>query len=144
MALGVTAFGSNEIRLPPGGQGRGHDEQKGAEEEVYVGLAGSGTFTVDDEVLDFGPGSYLRVDPRSTRVAEAGPGGLAYLAIGAPGRCCKSELAPPQPRDCPAHPASPPRRIRTKSSRTAPSPRGPHRTTRSARFAPEKFWGLTP
>ena len=84
MALGVTAFGSNEIRLSPGGQGRGHDEQKGAEEEVYVGLAGSGTFTVDDEVLDFGPGSYLRVDPRSTRVAEAGPDGLTYLAIGAP------------------------------------------------------------
>ncbi len=84
VALGVTAFGINEIRLPAGAQGRGHDEEESAEEEVYVGLAGSGTFTVDDEVLEFGPGSYLRVDPTSTRVPEAGPDGLTFLAIGAP------------------------------------------------------------
>ena len=84
VALGVTAFGINEIRLPPGAQGRGHDEEEYAEEEVYVGLAGGGTFTVDGEVLEFGPGKYLRVDPRSTRVVEAGPDGLTFLAIGAP------------------------------------------------------------
>jgi uncharacterized cupin superfamily protein len=83
-ALGVKAFGINEIRLPAGAQGRGHDEEEYAEEEVYVGLAGSGTFTVDDDVLSFGPGQYLRVDPTSTRVAQAGPDGLTFLAIGAP------------------------------------------------------------
>ncbi len=83
-ALGVTAFGINEIRLPAGAQGRGHDEEEYAEEEVYVGLAGSGTVTVDDEALSFGPGTYLRVDPSSTRVVEAGPDGLTFLAIGAP------------------------------------------------------------
>jgi mannose-6-phosphate isomerase-like protein (cupin superfamily) len=84
VALGVTAFGINEIRLPPNAQGRGHDEAELSEEEVYVGLAGSGTFTVDDEVLAFGPGTYLRVDPSSTRVVQAGPDGLTFIAIGAP------------------------------------------------------------
>ena len=84
LALGVSAFGINEIRLPAGAQGRGHDEEEYAEEEVYVGLAGGGTVTVDGEVLEFGTGKYLRLDPSSTRVVEAGPDGLTFLAIGAP------------------------------------------------------------
>ncbi len=84
LALGVSAFGINEIRLPAGAQGRGHDEEEHAEEEVYVGLAGSGTVKVDDDVMAFGPGTYLRVDPSSKRVVEAGPDGLTFLAIGGP------------------------------------------------------------
>ena len=93
-ALGVTAFGINEIRLPPGAQGREHDEADLDEEEVYVGLAGSGTFTVDGAPVAFGAGQYLRVDPRSTRLIEAGPEGLRFLAIGAPSgsRCGRPTL----------------------------------------------------
>ena len=83
-ALGVSAFGINEIRLPAGAQGREHDEADLDEEEVYVGLAGSGTFTVDGEPVAFGAGQYLRVDPGATRLVEAGPDGLRFLAIGAP------------------------------------------------------------
>ncbi len=83
-ALGVTAFGVNEIRLPAGAQGREHDEADYDEEEVYVGLEGSGTFTVDGEDVSFGAGDYLRVDPGSTRVIVAGDDGLRFLAIGAP------------------------------------------------------------
>lgn len=83
-ALGVTAFGVNEVRLAPGVGGPTHDEEEYAEEEVYFGLAGSGTITVDGERLAFGPGQYLRIDPASTRTVEAGPDGLRFLAIGAP------------------------------------------------------------
>ncbi len=96
LALGVSAFGINEIRLPAGVQGPPHDEAEYAEEEVYVGLAGGGTVTVDDEVLAFGAGKYLRVDPRATRAVEAGPEGLTFLAIGggaaaaAAGQGCRS------------------------------------------------------
>ena len=83
-ALGVSAFGINEIRLPAGAQGREHDEADFDEEEVYVGLAGAGTVTVDGAEVAFGAGQYLRVDPGSVRVIEAGPDGLRFLAIGAP------------------------------------------------------------
>ena len=81
-ALGVSAFGINEVRLPAGAQGPPHDEAEYAKEEVYVGLAGTGTVTVDDEMLAFGAGTYLRIDPSATRAVVAGPDGLTFLAIG--------------------------------------------------------------
>jgi quercetin dioxygenase-like cupin family protein len=83
-ALGVHAFGINEVRLPPGAAGPEHDEAELDEEEVYVGLDGSGTVTVDGQPVPFAAGQYLRVDPGSTRQVEAGPDGLRFLAVGAP------------------------------------------------------------
>ena len=64
-ALGTTAFGINEVRLPAGAEGLEHDEVETGHEEVYIVLEGGGTFTVDGEAVDVGAGDYLRVDRRS-------------------------------------------------------------------------------
>lgn len=82
-ALGATAFGLNEVALPPGAEGMEHDEADFDEEEVYVGLEGEGTFTIDGEDVPFRAGQYLRVDPASRRLVRAGDAGLRFLAIGA-------------------------------------------------------------
>ncbi len=81
-ALGVTGFGINEVSLPAGVQGPEHDEAEYDEEEVYVGLDGSGSITVDGDELAFGQGWYLRVDPGATRQVKAGPEGLRFLVVG--------------------------------------------------------------
>ncbi len=82
-ALGTTAFGLNEVRLPAGAEGAEHDETATGHEEVYVVLTGGGTFTVDGEDLAVSEGDYLRVDPSSTRQVVAGPEGLRFIVIGA-------------------------------------------------------------
>jgi uncharacterized cupin superfamily protein len=82
-ALGTTAFGLNEIRMPPGFEGVEHNESDTGHEEVYVILDGTGTFTVDGEKVTVDAGDYLRVDPGSTRLAVAGDEGMRFLAIGA-------------------------------------------------------------
>ena len=82
-AIGTTAFGLNEIRLPPNGAGREHDEAVTGHEEVYVVLAGGGSCTVDGVVVPLGTGDYLRVDPAATRLVAAGAEGMRFLAIGA-------------------------------------------------------------
>jgi uncharacterized cupin superfamily protein len=82
-ALGTTAFGLNELRMPPGFEGLEHDESETGHEEVYVVLAGSGTATIDGEDVAFAGGDYLRVDAASTRKIVAGPDGLRFVVIGA-------------------------------------------------------------
>jgi uncharacterized cupin superfamily protein len=82
-ALGTTAFGLNEVRLPPGAEGAEHDETATGHEEVYVMLSGEGTFTVDGEDVPVTEGDYLRVDSSSTRQVIAGPEGLRFIVIGA-------------------------------------------------------------
>jgi len=82
--LGVLAFGVNWIELPPGAEGREHDESGSGQEEVSVVIAGSGTFRVDGEDVQVSTGDFLRFDPETTRCPVAGPEGLTLLAIGAP------------------------------------------------------------
>jgi quercetin dioxygenase-like cupin family protein len=82
-ALGTTAFGINEIRLPAGAEGIEHDETETGHEEVYIVLSGSGTFTVDGEAVDVGEGDYLRVDAGARRVVVAGDEGIAFVAVAA-------------------------------------------------------------
>ncbi|HYM63920.1 MAG TPA: cupin domain-containing protein [Gaiellaceae bacterium] len=82
-ALGTTAFGLNEVRLPPGAAGAEHDETKTGHEEVYVVLSGEATFTIDGEEVAVAKGDYLRVDPSSTRQVVAGRDGLRFIVIGA-------------------------------------------------------------
>jgi quercetin dioxygenase-like cupin family protein len=82
-ALGTTAFGLNELRLPPGFEGPEHDETDTGHEEVYIGLEGRGTFTIDGAAVELCPGDYLRVDPSATRQLVAGPDGLRLIVIGA-------------------------------------------------------------
>ena len=61
-ALGTTAFGINEVRLPAGFEGPEHDEVETGHEEVYIVLEGGGTFTVDGDAVAVAGGDYLRVD----------------------------------------------------------------------------------
>lgn len=82
-ALGTTAVGINEVRMPPGFEGVRHDEAETGHEEVYLVLSGSGTATIDGESLPLVEGDYLRVDPASTRLVTAGDEGLTFVVVGA-------------------------------------------------------------
>ena len=82
--LGATAFGINHFTLPAGATGREHDESESGQEEVIIVLAGSGTMRVDGDELPLRPGSFVRLDPESTRVPVAGADGLEFVTIGSP------------------------------------------------------------
>ena len=82
--LNATAFGINWFDLGPGVVGREHDESETGQEEVYVVVAGSGTMTIDGEVVALHRGMFVRVDPESTRVPHAGDAGLTLVAVGSP------------------------------------------------------------
>jgi uncharacterized cupin superfamily protein len=75
IALGLKAFGLNQIEIPPGFAGPEHDESGTSHEEVYVVLSGS---------VELLPGRYVRVDAGATRQIQAGDAGLTFIAIGAP------------------------------------------------------------
>jgi len=82
-ALGTTAFGINEVRLPAGAAGMRHDESETGHEEVYVVLAGAGMVRIDDDEIVVEAGDYLRVDAPATRQVLAGPDGLRFIVVGA-------------------------------------------------------------
>jgi quercetin dioxygenase-like cupin family protein len=81
--LGVEAFGINWIELPPGAEGREHDESESGQEEVNVCVRGGGVYRVEGEEVQVRVGTFLRFDPDSTRVPVAGPEGMTLLAVGA-------------------------------------------------------------
>jgi uncharacterized cupin superfamily protein len=83
-ALGVTAFGINQITLPAGTAGSLHDEAQTGQEELYLVLEGSGTMRVDGDEVELRPGVYVLVPAGTERQLHAGDAGLGYLAIGAP------------------------------------------------------------
>lgn len=60
--------------------GHSHDEQ----EEVYVVTRGSGRMKIGDEVIELKELDAVRVAPEMVRAIEAGPGGIEFIAIGAP------------------------------------------------------------
>lgn len=80
-ALGTTAFGINEIRLPAGANGIEHDEVETGHDEVYLVLDGTGTWRIDGEEVPLAEGDYLRVPPESTRVVRAGPDGVRFVVV---------------------------------------------------------------
>ena len=81
--LGCEAFGINWFELPPGTEGREHDEGSSGQEEVNVIVRGSGVYRVDGEEIPVRAGSFVRFDPETTRQLVAGDEGLTMLAIGA-------------------------------------------------------------
>ena len=81
--LGVEAFGINLYELPPGAEGREHDETGSGQEEVSVVVRGDGHWRVDGEDVPVREGSVIRFDPESTRCPVAGADGLAFFSIGA-------------------------------------------------------------
>jgi quercetin dioxygenase-like cupin family protein len=81
--LGVQAFGINWFEIPPGMEGREHDETESQQEEVNVIIRGSGIYRVEGEEIPVREGTFLRFDPGTTRVPVAGPEGMTMIAVGA-------------------------------------------------------------
>ena len=81
--LGCEAFGINWFELPPGAEGREHDEAATGQEEVSVVIAGSGHWRIDGKEVPVRAGTFLRFDPESTRCPVAGSDGLTFVSVGA-------------------------------------------------------------
>jgi len=80
-ALGAETIGVSLQRLKPAARGAfGHRHHR--DEEIYVVVSGSGRALVDDEIVELGPWSALRVAPDAVRAFEAGEHGLEFLAFG--------------------------------------------------------------
>ncbi len=79
-------------RLKPGRRqpfGHVHDEA----DEVYIVLDGSGRVRIEDETVELAPLDAVRVAPRARRRFEAGPDGMAFIAVG-PHRPGDGEMLP--------------------------------------------------
>ncbi len=61
---------------------RGHSHRE--QEEAYVVVEGSGRVRLDDEIRDVRQWDVVRVAPEVVRAFEAGPEGLAVIAVGGP------------------------------------------------------------
>ena len=87
--LGLSAFGVNIMNLPPDYTTRSHDESGSGQEELYVGLAGTGWIVLDEsgERLPIDAEHLAAVGPGTSRTLASGPEGLRVLIVGsAPGR----------------------------------------------------------
>jgi hypothetical protein len=84
--LGITSFGVNIMDLPPDYSTKSHNESESGQEELYMGLDGSGWVVMGEERAPLGPEQYVRVDPGTDRVLSSGPDGLRVLIVaGVPG-----------------------------------------------------------
>ena len=80
-ALGAARIGLADYRVKPGRRaGFGHRHRQA--EEMYVVLAGSGRFKLDDEIVEVAARDVLYCPPSVMREWEAGPDGLHMLAFG--------------------------------------------------------------
>jgi quercetin dioxygenase-like cupin family protein len=90
--LGVSAFGINELELPPSTEGPEHDHSSDGQEEVYVVVRGSGTIRLDGAEEQVAPGRWIFLSPDQKRQMVAGPDGLAWIGVG----CQPGAYQPPQ------------------------------------------------
>jgi uncharacterized cupin superfamily protein len=82
-SLGVTAWGMNIERLPPGWADYPlHDHAADGQEEVYLVLEGSVTLEADDDRWTLNPGSLARVGPEQMRKITPGDEGATVLVLG--------------------------------------------------------------
>ena len=82
--FGITAFGANVMNLPPDYETVAHDESGSGQQELYVGLRGSGWVLLDGgERLTLDPDHMVAVGPPTSRTLASGPEGLRVLIIGA-------------------------------------------------------------
>jgi mannose-6-phosphate isomerase-like protein (cupin superfamily) len=83
-ALGVTAFGINQIRLGPGQRGRIHRHLQ--QEEVYLVLSGTLTLWIEGERHELGAGEIARVGPEVRRqIANPHREEVVLIALGGAG-----------------------------------------------------------
>lgn len=85
--MGLSAFGVQIFDWPPGATGPEHDESSTGQEELYIGLEGSGVICVDGTDVDISPRVAVAIPSGVIRQTVAGPEGLSYICVGAtPGR----------------------------------------------------------
>ena len=84
VALDAELIGLTYQRLAPNFQvpwGHTHKTQ----EEMFVVISGSMRVKVEDEIKELRPWDVIRVSKETARGFEAGPEGVEFIAIGAPG-----------------------------------------------------------
>jgi len=84
VALDAELIGLTYQRLAPNFQvpwGHTHKTQ----EEMFVVISGRMRVKVEDEIKELGPWDVIRVSKETARGFEAGPEGVEFIAIGAPG-----------------------------------------------------------
>src|SRR4051794_5704983 len=78
--LGISAFGINAFRARDDGRIiNDHDEAGSGQQELYVVIEGTATFTIDGEQVEAPQGTLVYVSPESKRTAH---GDAVILAIG--------------------------------------------------------------
>ena len=88
-SLGVTAFGLNVVRIPPGESIPEHDEIDRDQEEVFLTLAGSPTLVLAGERRPLPVWTFARVDPEvRCTVANDGDDEAVVLIASAPTTGC--------------------------------------------------------
>ncbi len=81
--LGVTAWGMNVMKMPPGWDGYpDHDHAGDGQEEAYVVIEGSARLEAGGESWTLEPGTLARVGPGQKRKIVPGERGVTLLAIG--------------------------------------------------------------
>src|SRR2546426_1991155 len=81
-ALGVSAFGINQLELAPNTEGPEHDHAGDNQEEVYAIVRGGGTVRLAGEERELRPGMFVFCSPEQKRQMVAGPDGLAWIGVG--------------------------------------------------------------
>jgi mannose-6-phosphate isomerase-like protein (cupin superfamily) len=83
-ALGVTAFGINQMVLQPGQRMRIHRHHR--QEEVYLVLEGTLTVAIEGDETELGTGELMRVAPGVRRqLINYGPDRVVLIALGGDG-----------------------------------------------------------
>lgn len=82
--LGISAFGVQVMNLPPDYSTKSHNESSSGQEELYVGLKGSGWVVLDEtgEELPLSPDHVVRCGPPVDRTLKSGPEGLRVMCVG--------------------------------------------------------------
>jgi hypothetical protein len=93
--LDITAFGAQIMDLPPDYSTKSHDESGTGQEELYLGLRGSGAVVIEGsgERLPLDPEHVARVSPGVERTLTSGPEGLRVLCVGG---CPGEPYKPPE------------------------------------------------
>jgi hypothetical protein len=79
----ITAFGVQIMDLPPDYETKSHDEGETGQQELYMGLRGSGAVVIEGgERLPLDPDHLVRVDAGTGRTLASGPEGLRVLCVG--------------------------------------------------------------
>lgn len=78
----ITAFGAQIMNLPPDYETKSHNESASGQEELYIGLAGSGWVIVEGEKHQLDPEHMVAVGAQLERVLASGPEGARVLCVG--------------------------------------------------------------